>query len=78
MTAPKTWGLFSADGQLVATGDDWRNWNCQRKEYEPKGYEHTITGEWVDEGFAALPCPFEAVATKLDRCSRCGMEFRYP
>jgi hypothetical protein len=78
MSEQKSWGLFAADDTPVATGDSWHKWRCSQQEFESKGYEHPITGEWVDDGVAAIPCPFEKAAIKLDVCSRCGMKFIYP
>lgn len=74
----KRWGLFASDGSPVATGDSWHTWRCPQQQFEDKGYDHPITGEWVNDGLAALPCPFEKAGIKLDICSRCGMKFVYP
>jgi hypothetical protein len=78
MTTPKTWGLFNADGTPLATGDDWHKWKCPRQQFEPCGSEHPVTGEWADDGFTEVPCPFRRVHTKVDRCTDCGIKFIYP
>lgn len=77
-TEHKSWGLFNADGSPLATGDAHHQYECPQKKYEPSGYWHAFTGEWVDEGLVPVSCPFEYVSVKRDRCSRCGVEFRYP
>lgn len=80
MSTRTDWGLFDKDGKPVAVGDEWHHWVCPHRKYEPAGYENHMTGEWVDEGYAlgSGPCCFKRVDVKLDRCSKCGMEFRYP
>ena len=78
MSEHKSWGYFKADGSPVATGDSWHNYKCAQQQYEPKGYECTWTGEWVDEGVVPVPCPFEYTSVKRDTCSRCGLVFVYP
>jgi hypothetical protein len=78
MSTRTDWGIFNSAGQPVALGDDHAKWKCPQQQFEPVGYEHTITGEWIDEGFAAVPCPFKLVGPKLERCEKCGMVFKYP
>lgn len=78
MTTQKRWGLFAADGQPIAPGDDHHKWKCQQQQYEPTGYVHTITCEWVDTGMDAVPCPFKATSVKTDECTKCGVVFIYP
>lgn len=78
MSARTDWGLFAKDGTPVAVGDAWHRWCCPSQRYEPAGYEHPYTGEWIDEGYTPVKCPFRYVGPKLERCETCGMEFRYP
>lgn len=82
MSTRTDWGLFDKDGKPVAVGDEWHKWVCPHRKYEPTGYWNHMTGEWVDEGHALSeePCrsSMKCVNAKLDRCSKCGMEFRYP
>lgn len=73
------WGYFDKSGNPVAVGDEWHKWICPERKYEPTGYEHHITGEWIDTGMQLQPhCAMKSIDAKLERCERCAMEFRYP
>lgn len=74
----KSWGLFNAADQPVATGDAWHSWQCPQQQFVSSGYEHPITCEWVDEGLKSVACPFNYTSPKVDTCSKCGMVFKYP
>lgn len=74
----KPWGWFDPQGKPIATGDDWHRWECPRREWVPVGYEHYITGEWIDEGFAPQNCPTKIDGPKRECCTRCGNVFIYP
>lgn len=78
MSTRTDWGLFDKAGAPLAVGDAWHRWTCPQQKWEATAYEHPITGEMVDQEPAPVPCPFKNVTPKLDRCSACGMEFRYP
>lgn len=71
------WGWFDKDGRAVALGH--KPWTCPRRRYVPVGFEHPITGEWVDEGLQLEPaCTTVSIEAKVEVCKTCGMEFRYP
>lgn len=74
----KTWGLFDKNGNPVAAGDAWYKWKCPQQEYMPTYDIDYFTEEQVFAGYVTVPCPFKPIAAKLDRCEKCGIEFRYP
>lgn len=79
MSTRTDWGYFKLDGTPVAVGDEWHKWICPQRTYEPTGYAHDFTGEWIDTGLQLQPhCPMKSLDPKLERCERCSMEFRYP
>ncbi len=78
MSEQKTWGLFAVDGAPVATGNDWYKWNCPHKQWTTPSMEHPITGESIDLDPVEIPCPFKFMGGKMDRCTKCGIEFHYP
>jgi len=86
MTTPNTqvptrvWGLYEADGTTpIALGDLWHTWICPERKMEPSGYEHHITGEWVDTGLVRQShCKTTSPTAKLDVCIKCGKQFIYP
>ena len=78
MSTRTDWGYFDKDGKPLAVGDEHHKWECPRQEFAPTGHEHIFTGEWIDTGLQPVRCPMKEVAPKLERCERCGVEFRYP
>lgn len=79
MSTRTDWGYFDKQGQPLAVGDAHATWTCPNQEWERNGGEiHPYTGEW--EASAPYPklCPMKFVGAKLERCSTCGVEFRYP
>lgn len=79
MSARIDWGIFDKGGNPVAVGDEHARWVCPLQRWEPIVWEHPFTGEDCGPGGnAPVPCPWKEAAFKLERCSQCGMEFRYP
>lgn len=78
MSTPKSWGLFNEDGTPLATGDAWHEWTCPKQQYERSYFLDQWTGEIVDDDIKPVPCPFECVNAKQDKCSKCGVTFKYP
>ena len=80
MTPRVDWGWFEADGKTpIAVGEDWHNWICPQRRWLPSGYEHNITGEWIDEGFALEgQCKAKESGFKREVCERCAKVFIYP
>jgi len=79
MSTRTDWGWFDKDGKPIAVGDEWHKWVCPRRGYVPSGYEHFITGEWVDEGLVLAPaCRTLSPSAKLEVCEQCGNRFIYP
>jgi len=79
MSTRTDWGWFDKDGKPIAVGDEWHKWVCPQRKWVPAGYVHSFTEEWIDEGLQLEPqCRAESVSVKLERCPKCGMEFRYP
>ncbi len=79
MSTRTDWGYFDKDDKPVAVGDEWHKWVCPQRKYVPTGYEHSFTGEWIDEGLQLEPqCRMKDAGFKLEVCPKCGMKFRYP
>ena len=78
MSTRTDWGWFDKNDKPIAVGDEHRHWNCPNKIICNAGYFHSITDEWIDEGFAAEPCPIKYTDTKLEICEKCGNKFIYP
>lgn len=80
MSTRTDWGIFASDGTPLAVGDDHWRWQCPKQESRRvQPYEHFITGEMIDPGdWELVPCPWLSAGVKLDRCTKCGAEFRYP
>lgn len=79
MSTRTDWGYFDKNGAPLAVGDAHARWTCpqQRWVYDDTT-EHSITGELMPVDPYPVNCPFEPVGVKLDRCEKCGVEFRYP
>lgn len=78
MSTRTDWGLFNKDGTPLAVGDEWHKWKCPQEAWATHQFVHPITGEDDEVVSVPVPCPFKHVSVKLDRCEKCGVEFRYP
>jgi len=80
MSTRTDWGWFDKDGKPIAVGDEWHKWKCPQHHYEPAGYEHPFTGEWIDEGYTKVEhCRMRTTdKPKFSECSTCGNQFIYP
>lgn len=79
MSTRTDWGIFDAAGSPLAVGDEHHKWECPDQKWDyNNGYEHCITGEWVEEPPCKINCPWKSVDAKLDRCTKCGNQFKYP
>lgn len=75
------WGYFDKSGKPLAVGDAHWKWECPQREWEHGGtYTHPITGEVERVDPYPLNCPMDNIdyPARIDRCKRCGVEFRYP
>ena len=78
MSTRTDWGYFDKAGAPVAVGDEHAKWQCPLAPWECQSFEHPIDGSWVEQPAMRATCPFKSVGVKLDRCTKCAMEFRYP
>lgn len=79
MSTRTDWGLFDKAGMPIAVGDEHWKWVCPKGGWIDNIYEHPMSGELINEGFVWVPeCQFKSVGIKLDRCTVCQVEFRYP
>lgn len=80
MSTRTDWGYFDKCGKPLAVGDAHARWTCPQQEWEYNGtYEHPITGEIERCEPYPLNCPLELIDhPRVDRCRKCGVEFRYP
>ena len=79
MTTRTDWGWFKADGTPLAVGDAHHDWKCPRNHWEPSGYEHFVTGEWVqDDDRQVFDCKLKSTRPQRDECAACGNVFIYP
>lgn len=79
MSTRTDWGYFDKNGAPLAVGDLHASWACPNQEWV---YGETTIDDRTGEEVSVDPyhrnCPLEFVGVKVDRCKKCGVEFRYP
>ena len=79
MSTRTDWGYFDKDGKPLAVGDEHHHWKCPNQEWVYDEYfEHPYTGELERIDPYPKNCPMKSIGVKLEKCTKCGVEFRYP
>lgn len=79
MSTRTDWGYFDKDGTPLAVGDTHAKWECPQQEWRHGDMAiHPYTGEAEAVDPYPINCPMKSVSAKLERCTKCGTEFRYP